>query len=98
MLEAIKVKNQIFGKEKKSISEAASENGIALMASSPLMQSQVGLLPARVFELLPKEGSRMIASLQFVLSAPHICTAFAGMRISPTGKRTRKRSSKLLGL
>ena len=80
MLEAIKIKNQLFGKEKKSISEAAFENGITLMASSPLMQGQVGMLCSKVFDSLPKETSRMTQSLQFVLSAPRICSTFTGMK------------------
>jgi len=80
MLEAIHIKNQIIGKEKKSIAEACVENRIALMVSSPFMQASVGSLCSKVFEKLPTGASRMNQALQFVLSAPQICTAFAGMK------------------
>jgi len=80
MLEGISMKNQLFGKEKLSVLEAARQSKIAVMVSSPLMQGQVKLLCSRVFESLPKEESRMIAALQFVLSTPQISTAFIGMK------------------
>lgn len=80
MLEAIKMKNQIFGSAKKTIAQAAAENKISLMASSPLMQSQVGQLCRKVFEELPSDSSKMLQSLGFVLSTPPFCTAFCGMK------------------
>jgi len=80
MPEILEIENQRFGKEKMTLCEAAREQGIAVMASSPLMQGQVKLLCSKVFESLPKEGSRMAAALQFALSTPCICSAFIGMR------------------
>lgn len=80
MLEEIKLKNQLFGSTKKTLATAAKEQGIAILASASLMQSQVGHLCRRVFEELPAGAGKMIQALEFVLSSPQICTAFCGMK------------------
>jgi aryl-alcohol dehydrogenase-like predicted oxidoreductase len=80
MIEALQFKNQLIGKEKKTILQAALESGISVMASSPLMQSQVSLLPRRLFEKLPFSESPIAQAIQFVLSTPEICTAFIGTK------------------
>lgn len=80
MLEAIKIKNQLLEKENHTILKAAEEMKIAVMASSPFMQGKVGSVCPRVFEKLPLEETAMLQMLQYVLSTPGICTAFAGMR------------------
>ncbi|MES2272739.1 MAG: hypothetical protein V4487_00905, partial [Chlamydiota bacterium] len=80
MLEALHQKNQILGNAKKTILQAAHEQGISVMVSAPLMQSRVGQLCKKVFEELPPGDSRMLQSLEFVLSTPEICTAFCGMK------------------
>lgn len=77
MMEAIQLKNQ---SSKKTVAETAKELGIALMASAPLMQSQVSRLSRRVFEALPPAESRFAQSLEFVLSTPQFTTAFCGMK------------------
>ncbi len=80
MLEAIKMKNQVQGEEKKTIAQALAEQNIRLMVSSPLMQSHAMNLPPRVFERLPSEESPVLQSLQFISSSPDVCTTFAGMK------------------
>jgi aryl-alcohol dehydrogenase-like predicted oxidoreductase len=80
MLEAVKIKNQGQGEEKKTIAEALAEQKIALMVSSPLMQSHAMHLSARVFERLPKEETAVLQSLQFLTSSSGVCTTFAGMK------------------
>ncbi len=90
MLEAIKLKNQTLISAKKNIISAAKENRIALMASAALMQSQVGQLCRKVFEELPPGETRMIQSLEFVLSTPDICSAFCGMKRLEHWEENRK--------
>jgi len=90
MLEAIKNQNQIFDREKKTVAVAAAENGIALMVSAPLMQSQLGSLCKRVFQDLPQAPTQMVQCLEFVLSTPEVCTAFCGMRREDHWDENRK--------
>ena len=80
MLEILKQKNQIFGEERKTVIETAAEYKISVMVSSPLMQSQVKYLSRKVFDLLPSTASPILKALEFVLSTPHVCTAFCGMK------------------
>ncbi len=87
MLEAIKTPNQ---SGKKTIAQAASENGISLMISAPLMQSQAAALCKRVFDSLPQAQSHMIQCLEFVLSTPEVCTAFCGMKKLDHWEENRK--------
>lgn len=74
MLEAVKIK------EHKTLVQTLAEMNIALMISSPFMQSHTMSLSSRVFDRLPKEESHVIQSLQFLSSTPNTCTLFAGMK------------------
>ncbi len=80
MTEAVKNPTQITPSGKKTIAQAASNRGIALMVSAPLMQSQTAFLCKRVFEELPPAPTPMIQCLEYVLSTPEVCTAFCGMK------------------
>jgi len=79
MTEALTLGNQTIGGETKTVMEAASELGIALIASASLLQGQVARnLPPFVAQAL---GLRSDAerALQFVRSSPGITTALVGM-------------------
>jgi aryl-alcohol dehydrogenase-like predicted oxidoreductase len=79
MPEALTLGNQTIGGETKTLMEAASELGIALIASASLLQGQVARnLPPFVAQAL---GLRSDAerALQFVRSSPGITTALVGM-------------------
>lgn len=80
MLEAMKVKNQVMGKEEMTILQAAEKCNVAVFASAPLMQSEIRHLPSRVFEKLPVEKTFMQQALQFVLSIPYVRGTFVGMK------------------
>jgi aryl-alcohol dehydrogenase-like predicted oxidoreductase len=76
MLEALKVKNQ----GSATILQAAKEARISVFVSSCLMQSQVAQLPQRVYEKLPLAPTSIVKAIEFVLSTPGICAAYAGMK------------------
>lgn len=90
MLEAIKVKNQVFEEEKRTIWEAAAKAKISLLVSAPLMQGKVLALRQQVFEKLPSEESPALQALQFVVSSPLCTTAFVGMRQMEHAQEDRK--------
>lgn len=71
MLEAVK---------QKIILDQATEKGVAVMVSAPLMHGQVNQICKRVFEKLPASHSPVTQALQFVLSTPAVCSAFCGMK------------------
>lgn len=71
MLEALK---------QKKLFQFATESNLSIMISASLMQGQVKGLCKRLFEELPADKSRILQALQFVLSAPQVCTAFCGMK------------------
>jgi aryl-alcohol dehydrogenase-like predicted oxidoreductase len=79
MTEALTLGSQTVGSEQKTVMEAASELGIALIASASLLQGQVAQnLPSFVAEALGLENDAERA-LQFVRSAPGITAALVGM-------------------
>lgn len=76
MLEAIKSPNQ---EDEKTPLQMIEELGLSLTISSPLMQARVLSLPERVFATMPKELSRSMKSLQFVLAEKMVSSAIVGM-------------------
>ena len=72
MLEAIR--------DKKSLGQQLADQNLTLLISAPLMQSQAAQLKGNIFEKLPQEETHILQALQFVLSAPNVCTAFVGMK------------------
>ena len=79
MTEALTLGNQSIGGRDRTVMEAASELGIALIASASLLQGQVARnLPAFVGQALGLENDAERA-LQFVRSSPGITTALVGM-------------------
>jgi len=79
MTEALTLGNQAIAGKKLTVMEAASELGIALVASASLLQGQVTRnLPSFVGQALGLENDAERA-LQFVRSAPGITTALVGM-------------------
>jgi aryl-alcohol dehydrogenase-like predicted oxidoreductase len=65
---------------KEDLFDLAREQGIAVMVSACLMQSQVTHLPHRLYEKLPPASSETIQAIQFVLSTPGLTTAYIGMK------------------
>jgi aryl-alcohol dehydrogenase-like predicted oxidoreductase len=79
MTEALTLGNQTIDDESKTVMEAASEVGIALIASASLLQGQVARnLPPFVTQALGLQTDAERA-LQFVRSSPGITTALVGM-------------------
>ena len=79
MTEALTLGNQTVAGRKRTITEAADELDITLIASASLLQGQVARnLPEFVAEALGLENDAARA-LQFVRSAPGITTALVGM-------------------
>ena len=76
MLEANKSTNQ---EEEQTPLQMIEELGLSLTISSPLMQARVLSLPERVFATMPKELSRSMKSLQFVLAEKMVSSAIVGM-------------------
>ena len=80
MPEAITLANQTVGDRQRSTLEAAEELGVTVMASASLFQGRVARgLPEDLRESLGGLSSDAQAALQFVRSAPGICTALVGM-------------------
>lgn len=79
MTEALTLGNQLVGKSKRTVMEAASDLDISLIASASLLQGQVAKnLPPFVAEALGLTSDAERA-LQFVRSSPGITTALVGM-------------------
>jgi aryl-alcohol dehydrogenase-like predicted oxidoreductase len=79
MTEALTLGNQTVDGHTKTMMEAASELGIALIASASLLQGQVAQnLPTFVAEALGLEND-VERALQFARSSPGISTALVGM-------------------
>ncbi len=79
MTEALTLGNQLVGKTKRTVMEAASDLDISLIASASLLQGQVAKnLPPFVAEALGLANDAERA-LQFVRSSPGITTALVGM-------------------
>jgi aryl-alcohol dehydrogenase-like predicted oxidoreductase len=80
MLEGAKMANQELDEEFHTFFHTASQLGMELFISSPLMQQKVLHLPNRVFEQLPVEQTRQLQALQFVCSTPAVTSALVGMK------------------
>ena len=79
MTEALTLGNQTIAGQTKTVMEAASELGIALIASASLLQGQVARnLPPFVAQALGLQNDAERA-LQFVRSSPGITAALVGM-------------------
>jgi aryl-alcohol dehydrogenase-like predicted oxidoreductase len=79
MTEALTLGNQMVAGRKRTVTEAADELDITLIASASLLQGQVARnLPGFVAEAFGLENDAERA-LQFVRSAPGITTALVGM-------------------
>ena len=79
MTEALTLGNQIVAGRKRTVTEAADELDITLIASASLLQGQVARnLPGFVADAFGLENDTERA-LQFVRSAPGITTALVGM-------------------
>jgi aryl-alcohol dehydrogenase-like predicted oxidoreductase len=79
MTEALTLGNQTLAGQTKTVMEAASELGIALIASASLLQGQVARnLPPFVAQALGLQDDAERA-LQFVRSSPGITSALVGM-------------------
>ena len=81
MSEALRVPTQrVAGRERTAL-EAASELGLAVVASAALMQSALArALPAAVRDALPRYDTDAQRALSFVRGIPGITTALVGMR------------------
>jgi len=90
MTEALTLGNQTVAGKQMTIMEAASELGIALIASASLLQGQVTRnLPHFVGHALGLDNDAERA-LQFVRSAPGITTALVGMSRADHAKANAK--------
>jgi aryl-alcohol dehydrogenase-like predicted oxidoreductase len=77
MLELLKSKHQAA---EPSFLQAAKEVGVAIFASSSLMQGQVQNLPQRLYDGFSAPGSKSQKALEFVLATPGILTGYCGMK------------------
>lgn len=80
MLEAISIHGQRHGDKNLPIFPIASELGLAVMTSAPLLQSQLLNLPPHLAEKFPGDFSLAQKALQFVVSTPSVTSAMTGMR------------------
>jgi aryl-alcohol dehydrogenase-like predicted oxidoreductase len=81
MSEALRAPTQRVGGRERTALEAASELGLAVVASAALMQSALARsLPAAVRDALPRYNTDAQRALGFVRGVPGITTALVGMR------------------
>ncbi len=80
MLEAVGIRNQKVAAEEWPIIAAATQKGVAVMISAPLMQGHVLKLPTSMVQKLPGEESVAAKALRFVVSSPGVVSAMVGMR------------------
>jgi len=81
MSEALRAPTQRVGGRERTALEAASELGLAVVASAALMQSALARsLPAAVRDALPRYNTDAQRALAFVRGVPAITTALVGMR------------------
>ncbi|MDO8520265.1 MAG: aldo/keto reductase [Deltaproteobacteria bacterium] len=79
MLEAISVHGQRVGERNLPIIPAASEMGISVVTSAPLLQSQLLNLPVALVEKIPGDFTLAQKALQFVVSTPSVQACMVGM-------------------
>jgi predicted aldo/keto reductase-like oxidoreductase len=78
--EALTLSNQVVDGQKVSTLEAAVALGITVVSSASIFQGRVAQgLPKDLRELLGSLPSDAQTAIQFVRSAPGICTALVGM-------------------
>ena len=80
MPEALTLRNQDLGKDQVSTLDAAAVLGVTVMSSASIYQGRVAQgLPEDLKATLGSLPSDAQAAIQFVRSAPGICTALVGM-------------------
>jgi aryl-alcohol dehydrogenase-like predicted oxidoreductase len=80
MPEALTLSNQLLGSHQVSTLEAASALGVTVVSSASIFQGRVAQgLPKDLRETLGSLPSDAQSAIQFVRSAPGICTALVGM-------------------
>jgi aryl-alcohol dehydrogenase-like predicted oxidoreductase len=80
MPEALTLSNQTLGNQQVSTLEAAADFGITVMSSASIFQGRVAQgLPQDLRATLGSLPTDAQAAIQFVRSAPGICTALVGM-------------------
>jgi len=80
MLEAVGIRNQKVAAEEWPIIAAATQKGVAVMISAPLMQGHVLKMPAAMAASLPGDESVAAKALRFVISSPGVVSAMVGMK------------------
>ncbi|MGH9873361.1 MAG: aldo/keto reductase [Pyrinomonadaceae bacterium] len=80
MPEALTLSNQLLGNQQVSTLEAAAALGVTVISSASIYQGRVAQgLPKDLRETLGSLPTDAQAAIQFVRSAPGICTALVGM-------------------
>ena len=80
MPEALTLSNQVLGSHQVSTLEAAVELGVTVISSASIFQGRVAQgLPKDLRETLGSLPTDAQSAIQFVRSAPGICTALVGM-------------------
>jgi aryl-alcohol dehydrogenase-like predicted oxidoreductase len=81
MPEAVRVPTQPLGDAVVPLLQAASELGVTVIASAPLMQGQLTSgLPAKLAEAFPDLATDAQRAVAFVRSLPRVTAALVGMR------------------
>lgn len=81
MSEAVRVPTQMVKGELRTVLEAASELGVAVIACAPLMHGQLAEgLPEAVRDALPDAPTDAGRALNFVLELPNVTSTVVGMR------------------
>ena len=81
MPEAVRVPTQPVGSAVVPLLQAASELGVAVIASAPLMQGQLTQgLPAKLAEAFPHLTTDAQRAVAFVRSLPRVTSALVGMK------------------
>lgn len=81
MPEAVRAPTQAMGTAMVPLLQAASELGITVIASAPLMQGQlISGLPAKLAEAFPDLATDAQRAVAFVRSLPRVTAALVGMR------------------
>lgn len=81
MPEAVRVPTQSLGGGLVPLLQAASELGVAVIASAPLMQGQLTRdLPAKLAEAFPALKTDAQRAVAFVRSLPRVTSALVGMK------------------
>lgn len=80
MLEAVGIPNQKIGGTDFSTIAAATQNGLVVFISAPLVQAQVLKMPESILNALPGQGTATQKALQFVVSSPGVVSSMVGMK------------------